>query len=40
MNMIGSFFVFYSPIEDDRARVAFKSVAFLDFWLKIHNIVK
>ena len=32
-NLIGSFTVFYSPIENSRARVAPRPVVFLDFWL-------
>ena len=32
-NLIGSLTVFYSPIENGRARVALRPVAFLDFWL-------
>ena len=32
MNLIGSPTVFYSPIENDRARIALSAVVFLDFW--------
>ena len=31
--------VFYSPIENSRARVAFQAVNFLIFVFKVHNVV-
>ena len=39
-NLIGCSTAFYSPIENDRARVAFAVVVFRDFFgLKVDNIV-
>ena len=39
-NLIGSPTVFYSPIENNRSRVALEAVVFLLFWqLELDNIV-
>ena len=34
VNLIGSPAIFYSPIENNRARMALKAAVVLDFWLK------